>query len=143
MKIRSNYVSNSSSSSFVIACKNEQIAEQVINAYNKLVEYWKEIHPTCDLTYFNDYYSQDSVDNILNSFSRYFGFTEFEYRHLLNSWKEKENNGYVFLTGSCSNEVDMNGYMIMNIFNEWILDTLKDDNDKHLDVEVVFNRRGS
>lgn len=140
MKIRSNYVSNSSSSSYVIACKGDELADKVLSSYDKLVEYWKETHENDDLNYFDTYYMKDTAENIINNFSEYFNFSEIEHNYLFNEWKEKEKEGYVLLYGTCSNESDINGYMIMNMFNEYILYSLSKE---YNDINLMFDRRGS
>lgn len=140
MKIRSNYVSNSSSSSYVIACKGDELADKVLSSYDKLVEYWKETHENDDLNYFDTYYMKDTAENIINNFSEYFNFSEIERNYLFNEWKEKEKEGYVLLYGTCSNESDINGYMIMNMFNEYILYSLSKE---YNDINLMFDRRGS
>lgn len=140
MKIRNGYISNSSSSSFIIACKNEELANKVLEAYNKLVDYWKEIHPNFSTTFFDTNYVKDSAQNIINNFSEYFNFSTEEKKYLLNEWTEKENNGYILLYGTCSNEYDIDGYYLMNMFNEYILNKLS---DQYEDIEIIFDRRGS
>lgn len=140
MKIRNGYVSNSSSSSFVIACKNEELANKVLEAYNKLIDYWKEIHPNFSTSFFDTNYVKDSAQNIVNTFSEYFDFSKKEKNYLLNEWTEKEKNGYILLYGTCSNEYDIDGYYLMNMFNEYILNTLS---DQYEDLEIIFDRRGS
>lgn len=143
MKIRSCYVSNSSSSSYVIACKGIELTNKVLEAYNKLVDFWKETHTDFDISFFDTYYVEKSAKDLINDFSEYFSFTEFEKKYLLKDWEEKEKNGYFLLYGSCSNESDMNGYLIMNMFNEYILNSLKDGNGQYEDLEIIFDRRGS
>ena len=59
---------------------------------------------------------------------------------MFNEWKEKEKEGYVLLYGTCSNESDINGYMIMNMFNEYILYSLSKE---YNDINLMFDRRGS
>lgn len=143
MKIRHGYISNSSSSSFVIACNGNELADKTLDAYHKLVEYWKETHPNFDLNYFDTYYSKDTSKNIIENFSEYFDFTEIERKLLLKEWQEKEQNGFIFLYGTCSNEYDINGFLIMNMFNEYILNSLKSNNNQYEDLEIIFDRRGS
>ena len=143
MKIRLNYVSNSSSSSYVIACKGIELANKVLEAYNKLVDFWKETHADFNISFFDTYYVEKSTKDLINDFSEYFSFTELERKYLLKEWKEKEDNGYILLYGICSNEIDMDGYYIMNMFNEYILNSLKDENNQYEDLEIIFDRRGS
>lgn len=140
MKIRLNYVSNSSSSSYVIACKGIELVNKVLEAYNKLVDFWKETHPNFSTTFFDTYYNKDSAKNIISNFSEYFDFSKTEKDYLLKEWQEKEKDGYILLYGTCSNEYDINGYYIMNMFNEYILNSLS---NKYEDLEIIFDRRGS
>ena len=44
MKIRSNYVSNSSSSSYIISCKGQELAEYVKEAYGKVFDLFMELN---------------------------------------------------------------------------------------------------
>lgn len=126
MKIRRGYVSNSSSSSFIVVCDNKEAADRIIEAYAKYVQLWKELHPKEDPNLFEDYnYHTITIPEIIQlgtDLGLYKPSKQLDLfrKHL----EEMEAEGKVFLNGNCSNEDGTSEYIVMLMFNEWVINTL-------------------
>lgn len=148
MKIRSNYVSNSSSSSFVIACKGKELAEYVEEAYGKLFDLWMELNSN-DVGYGlnrNNYHIA-SIQEIAEHFEDFY-MSKKDIDYNIECMKKEEEKGYVFLLGNFSTEDGTPESDIMSMFNEYLLNCLKGkydwQNGKYKnDIEMIFETRWS
>lgn len=145
MKIRVGYVSNSSSSSFIIKCKCKEKAEEVQSAFWKLIDYWKEIYPQINDYYINENnYEICSAQEVVNYFSDYFSVRG--ENNYLNQLKQKlenqEEDGVVFIVGNANDEGgDIEGDIVM-MFNEYVLNRLS-TNWQDPEVELIESWRWS
>jgi hypothetical protein len=139
MKIRINYVSNSSSCSFIIKCKNREVAEQVYDAYLKLIQYWKEILPKIEDEYIDEEnYKIISIDDIKYNFSH--NMDNEELNHFIKEIEEYESNGEVLIHAfACDGDIEGR---IIYMFNENIIECFNDDWNNP-NVEIIFKRRWS
>ena len=139
MKIRLGFVSNSSSSSFVIACKGKELAEYVADCYSKLFDYFMEINPkNKEYVLDRDNYKISSIKDILDHFKEY-GMDERGLKIYRKQFEEQEKNGYVFLLGNCASDDGTCEYNIMTAFNEWVLYDLQNKEN----IDIVFEQRWS
>lgn len=140
MKIRSNYISNSSSSSFIIICKNQETANKVLSAYNNLYKYWitnvdiKDIENEIDE---NLGYKQMTAEDAVNYLSMYF-YSDQEKQDVFKELDKKEQEGFKILIGCSDNEVDPEDSTIMYIFNNEIFYRIVNDDE----ADMIFERRG-
>ena len=148
MKIRSNYVSNSSSSSFVISCKGRKLAEYVENAYEKLFDLWMELNNN-DVGYGLDRnnYHIASIKEIEDHFKQNHMSKE-DIKYNIESMEKEEKAGYVFVLGNCSSDDGTPEYDIMSMFNEYLLKCLQGkydwENEKYKnDIQLIFEQRWS
>lgn len=120
MKIRTGYVSNSSSSSFIIKCKCKEKAEEVQSAFWKLLDYWREIYPQINDCYINENnYEICSAQEVVNYFSD--SVENIFLNQLEQELKNQEEDGTVFIVGTASDEGgDIEGD-IVRMFNEFVL----------------------
>ena len=148
MKVRNGFVSNSSSSSFIIACKGREQAERVIEAYGKLFDLWMELSPK-DVGYGlsrQNYHIAD-VDEILEHF-KMCGMHKEDLKYNKECLRKEADKGYVFLLGKSASDDGTPEHKIMDMFNDYLLGCLKGRYDwkkekyEH-DVELVFNTRWS
>jgi hypothetical protein len=139
MKIRINYVSNSSSCSFIIKCKNREVAEQVYGAYLKLIQYWKEILPKIEDEYIDEEnYKIISIDDIKYKFSH--NMDNEELNHFIKEIEECESNGEVLIHAfACDGDIEGR---IIYMFNENIIECFNDDWNNP-NVKIIFKRRWS
>lgn len=143
MKIRNGFVSNSSSSSYVISCKPED-ADRIKEAYSKLVDYWLEVNPADeDAGIEREGYTQHTAAELAEHFGKGYWLKDTEVKHILKILKREEDKGRVLLAGTCSNEFCYPEYQVMCAFNEWLLHSLKGSNKEYLDIQLVFERRWS
>ena len=137
MKIRNNYVSNSSSSSFIILCRNQEISNKILNAYNNLYKYWITNVDIKDTeTDENSGYKQMTADDAVNYLSMYF-YSDKEKQEIFKKINKKEQEGYKILVGDCSNEVDPIINNVMYIFNDEIFYHLINEDE----ADLIFERR--
>lgn len=148
MKVRAGFVSNSSSSSFIISCKGEELAQFVKEAYGKLFDLWMELNPN-DTGYGLDRnnYHIVTVDEIIEHFKdRDMSKKDINYNK--DSFEKESEKGYVFLLGNCADDDGTPEWQIMGMFNEYLLSCLKGrydwkkDQYKH-DIDLVFQTRWS
>ena len=141
MKIRTGYVSNSSSSSFIIKCKCKEKAEEVQSAFWKLLDYWREIYPQINDYYINENnYEICSAQEVVNYFS-----DREEYLNLNQLKQELENQGendVVFIVGTASDEGEDIEGDIVRMFNEFVLNRLS-TNWQDPEVELIKSCRWS
>ena len=148
MKIRSNYVSNSSSSSYIISCKGQKLAEYVKEAYGKVFDLFMELNPNYIGYGLNrENYQICSVDEIIKHFKEQFMSKE-ELKYSKEELEKEEKQGYVFLLGNSSSEDGTPEQQIMDMFNEYIINCLKGkydwNNDCYKnDITIIFERRWS
>ena len=143
MKVRAGFVSNSSSSSYVISCYPED-ADRIKEAYSKLVDYWLEVNPADeDAGIEREGYTQHSAAEIAEQFGKDNWLKDTEVKCILKTLKKEEAEGRVLLSGTSSNEFCYPEYQVMNAFNEWLLYSLKGSDKQYLDVHMVFERRWS
>ena len=148
MKIRNGYVSNSSSSSYVISCKGKELADFVMSAYGKMFDLWTELNPD-DIGYGLNRvnYHVATVDEIIEHFKGY-SMDASDLKYNREGFEAEAKKGYVFLLGNCSSEDGTPEQQIMDMFNEYLLTCLKGRFDwkkneyKH-DIELVFQTRWS
>lgn len=148
MKIRNNYVSNSSSSSFIIECKGQALAEYVEEAYGKVFDLWMELNPD-DL---NDNLDRNnfhivSIEEIIEHFKNYY-MKEEDLRHNIEYMKKEQKNGYVFVLGTCTSDDGTCEYNIVSAFNEYFLHCLQGEydwknNQYKRDINLIFETRWS
>lgn len=141
MKIRTGYVSNSSSSSFIIKCKCKEKAEEVQSAFWKLLDYWREIYPQI-----NDYYINENNYEICSAQEVVNYFSDRLENKFLNQLKQElenqEDNDVVFIVGTASDEGgDIDGDIVM-MFNEYVLNRLS-TNWQDPEVELIKSWRWS
>lgn len=148
MKVRSNYVSNSSSSSYIISCKGKELAEFVMESYGKLFDLWMELNPD-DIGYGLERinYRLVTVDEIIEHF-KYWNMNKSDLKYNEEGFEKESKQGYVFLLGHCSSEDGTPEQEIMNTFNEHLLSCLKGKydwkNEKYKnDIDLVFETRWS
>ena len=142
MKVRISYVSNSSSSSFVISCRPEDV-EKIKEAYAKLVDYWFDVNPgEEDRDFPREGYTQHTAAEIAAQFGKANWLKDYEVKSILKELKKEEDDGRALLSGTSSNEHCYIEHMIMNAFNEWFLYSLKGSKGD-LDARIVFERRWS
>lgn len=138
MKIRNNYVSNSSSSSFIILCKNQEIANKVLSAYNNLYKYWITNVDINDIKNIeNGGYIQMTAKDAVNYLSMYFDSDQ-EKQEIFKELDKKEQEGFKILIGNSDNEVDPGESTVMYIFNNEIFYRIVDDDE----ADMIFERRG-
>ena len=143
MKIRNGYVSNSSSSSYVISCKGKELAEFVMEAYGKLFDLWMELNPD-DIGYGLERinYHLVTVDEIIEHF-KYYNMNQSDLKYNKEGFEKEAKEGYVFLLGNCSSEDGTCEQNIMDMFNEYLLSCCKGRYDWKKeqyknDIDLVF-----
>lgn len=148
MKVRSGFVSNSSSSSFIIECKGQKLAEFVQEAYNKIFDLWMELNPK-DTGYGldRDNYHIVTVDEILAHFKDS-GMDKDDLKYNKECFEKEAKEGYVFLLGNCASDDGTPEYSIMEMFNDYIIPGLKGRYDWNKekyerDIDVCFSTRWS
>ena len=138
MKIRNNYVSNSSSSSFIILCKNQEIANKVLSVYNNLYKYWITNVDINDIKNIeNNGYKQMTAEDAVNYLSMYF-YSDQEKQKIFKELDKKEQEGFKILIGNSDNEVDPGQSAAMYIFNNEIFYRIFNDDE----ADMIFERRG-
>jgi len=143
MKMRNGFVSNSSSSSFIIECKGKELAEYVAECYSKLVDYWMSINPN-DNGYGIDRegFKLVSIDEIEKHFENYW-MEKNEIKILKKDFEKEKKEGYVFLLGCCDSEDGTSEDHLMYMFIEDILNYLQKNVSEYLDINLIFERRWS
>jgi hypothetical protein len=148
MKIRINFVSNSSSSSYIISCKGQELAEYVKEAYGKVFDLFMELNPNyIGYGLDRENYQICSVDEIIKYFKeRYMSKEELEYSK--EELEKEEKKGYIFLFGNSSSDDGTPEQQIIDMFNEYIVTCLKGQydwsNDCYKnDINIIFERRWS
>lgn len=148
MKIRSSYISNSSSSSFVISCKGQKLAEYVEEAYHKLFDLWMELNPNDNGYGLNrNNYHIASIQEISDHFEKNYMSKE-DIKYNIESMKKEEKAGYVFILGNCASDNGTPEYDIMSMFNEYLIKCLQGrydwKNEKYKnDISIIFEQRWS
>lgn len=138
MKIRNNYVSNSSSSSFIILCKNQEIANKVLSVYNNLYKYWITNVDINDIKNIeNNGYKQMTAEDAVNYLSMYF-YSDQEKQKIFKELDKKEQEGFKILIGNSDNEVDPGESTVMYIFNNEIFYRIVNSDE----ADMIFERRG-
>ena len=148
MKVRLNFVSNSSSSSYIIACKGEENADKVVEAYGKLFDLWMELNPD-DIGHglYQENYHRVTVDEIIEHFKEC-GMNKDNLKYNKKSFQDEAKNGYVFLLGTAASDDGTPQYQIIEMFNEYLIYCLKgkynwEKNEYKHDIELVFQTRWS
>ena len=148
MKIRSSFVSNSSSSSYIISTKGMKLAKFVQKAYGKLFDLWMELNPD-DLGYGlnREKYQIASVDDILEHLKEY-GMGKDNIRYYKECLSKEAQKGYIFLLGSASSDDGTPEQRLIDMFNEDLLHALQGkynwETGKYKnDIELIFNTRWS
>ena len=148
MKVRKGYVSNSSSSSFIISCKGEKLAQEVCEAYKKLFNLFMELNPdykgyglkSCN-------YKKVNVSEIVEHFKENW-MDETDISYYKESFEKEEKKGYIFLLGNCASDDGTPESEIMEMFNEYILSALRGRYDWKTesyknDISLIFSNRWS
>lgn len=148
MKIRSSFVSNSSSSSYIISTKGMELAKFVQESYGKLFDLWMELNPD-DIGYGLDRekYQVTSVDDIIEHFKKY-GMDKNAIRYYKECLSKEAKKGYIFLLGETSSDDGTPEQTIIDMFNEDLLHALQgrynwESGKCKNDIELIFNTRWS
>lgn len=143
MKIRTNYVSNSSSSSFIIECKNQEMANKLIEAYEKLYDYWMEICPRFNDDYIDrNNYHIVSVDEILDFF-RDHDFNEQYIKEWELKLRDESKYGYVFLLGHSASDDGTIEHLITDYILNSVMYYLQNPDTNEAEIDVIFKTRWS
>lgn len=143
MKIRSGFVSNSSSSSYLIECDSKETAERVMECYRNFKDYFLKINPNSIGYGMKEcIYDIATPDEIETHFrSNHMKQSELKYNmKSINNYSEK---GYVYLLGDSDSEDCTPEDHIAHTFNHEILPYIHQENGKEIDAVLVFDQRWS
>lgn len=145
MKIRKGFVSNSSSSSFIIVCNSEKELKLILSKYEEFKEFYKKIIDYDDIEenllcevderylkdFFVDYYKysdQKITNNMLES--------------IINNFINEIKEGKKLLITTVSDETNFKEYKMMNMFLKNIMMDLKDENGNKIGAYIKEELRG-
>ena len=148
MKIRLNYVSNSSSSSYVIACKGDGAVTKIINAYKDTYAFWMKMNPN-HIGYGLDVepFELSKATDLIKHFKDMCMSKE-DIKYNKECFTKEEDKGYKFLRATVASDDGTCEYRLMEMFLEYVLPALKgeydwDTNKYRNDIDLVFNTRWS
>lgn len=143
MKIRSGFVSNSSSSSYLIECDSKETAERVMQCYRDFKDYFLKIQPNAvgygmrDCIY--DIATPDEIEAHFTSNN----MKRSELKYNMESINEGAKKGYAYLLGDSDSEDCTPEDHIAHTFNDEILPYIHQKNGKEIDAILVFEERWS
>ena len=148
MKVRTSYVSNSSSSSYIIACKTDELVTRVIEMYEDTYDLMMKANPH-SIGYGIDRccYKLVSAEDIVKYFKEQ-NMHKDDLKYCEECFTEEESKGYKFLMANVASDDGTCEYEIVNMFNEYVLPELKgkynwEDGKYEHDIELVFDTRWS
>lgn len=143
MKIRTGFVSNSSSSSYLIECDSKETAERVMQCYSDFKEYFLKIHPNAVGYGMREcIYSIATPDEIETHF-RYYNMKLNELKYYIDSINKEHEKGYVYLLGDSDSEDCTPEDHIAHTFNDEILPYIHKENGEEIDAFLIFEERWS
>ena len=148
MKIRTNYVSNSSSSSYIIACKTNTLVDRVIEIYNDTYDLMMKANPhSIGYGIDRECYKLVSAEDIVKYFKEQ-NMSKKDLEYYKECFTKEESKGYKFLMATVASDDGTCEYEIVSMFNEYVLPELKgkynwEDRKYEHDIELVFNTRWS
>lgn len=142
MKIRTGFVSNSSSSSFLICCSNESEANRILACYGECLDYFIKLNPNwIGYGLKKDKHSIVSIDKI-KALLRYLNLKDWEYKYYMDSFIAESHKGYVFVLMTCDNEDGTPEHIVVESFIDQLEShNIQSSNGKEMDYYVAADFR--
>ena len=121
MKIRTGFVSNSSSSSYLIECDSKETAERVMQCYRDFKKYFLKIHPNAVGYGMRDCVYYIATPAEIETHFRYYNMKLNELKYYMESINKEHEKGYVYLLGNSNSEDCTPEDHIAHTFNDEIL----------------------
>lgn len=143
MKIRTGFVSNSSSSSYIIICDSKSSAERVIECYRCFVDYFLKIFPDAkNYDVPKAAYKIATPDELKEHFE-YHSMSENRIKNYMKDITTEVSKGYVYLLGTSDSEACPPEEHIADVFNFEILPYIQKENGENFYAELIFKERWS
>ena len=143
MKIRSGFVSNSSSSSYLIECDSKETAERVMQCYRDFKDYFLKIQPNAVGYGMRDCIYDIATPDEIEAHFRNNNMKQSEIKDNMESINKDSEKGYVYLLGDSDSEDCTPEDHIAHTFNDEILPYIHQKNGKEIDAILVFEERWS
>lgn len=142
-KIRTGFVSNSSSSSYIIICDSKSSAERVIECYCAFVDYFLKIFPSAkDYDVPKAAYKIATPDELKEHFE-YYSMPENRIKKYMQDITTEVSKGYVYLLGTSDSEACPPEEHIVHVFNFEILPYIQKENGENIYADLLFEERWS
>ena len=143
MKIRSGFVSNSSSSSYLIECDSKETAERVMQCYRDFMNYFLKIQPKAVGYGMRDCIYEIATPDEIEAHFRNNNMKQSELKYNMESINKDSEKGYVYLLGDSDREDCTPEDHIAHTFNYEILPCIEQENGEDIDAVLVFEERWS
>lgn len=143
MKIRSGFVSNSSSSSYLIECDSKETAERVMKCYRDFNDYFLKIHPNAVGYGMRECVYDIATPDEIEAHFRNNNMKKQEIKYNMESINKESEKGYVYLLGDSDSEDCTPEDHIAHTFNNEILPYIHKENGEEIDATLVFDQRWS